>query len=47
MDVEKLSRFKYATWNIRGLVEKEVLDKILKDNNIKIALITEGKKKLQ
>jgi len=23
MDVEKLSRFKYAVWNIRGLGEKE------------------------
>ena len=29
-DVKKVSRFKYATWNIRGLGEKEEeLDKIL------------------
>jgi len=33
MDVEKVSRFKYATWNIRGLGEKEEeLDKILNEN---------------
>ena len=48
MDVEKVSRFKYATWNIRGLGEKEEkLDKILNENNIKISVITESKKKLQ
>jgi hypothetical protein len=29
MDVKKVSRFKYATWNIRGLAGKEEeLDKI-------------------
>ena len=39
---------KYATWNIRGLGEKEEeLDKILNENNIKISVITESKKKLQ
>jgi hypothetical protein len=38
---EKLSRFEYATWNIRGLGEKgEELDEILKENNIKISVIT-------
>mgnify|MGYP002224294368 CR=1 FL=1 len=43
-----VSRFKYATWNIRGLGEKEEeLDKILNENNIKIAVISETKKKLQ
>jgi len=48
MDVEKVLRFKYATWNIRGLGEKEEeLDKILNENNIKISVITESKKKLQ
>jgi len=47
-DVEKVSRFKYATWNIRGIGEKEEeLDKILNENNIKISVITESKKKLQ
>ena len=47
-DVKKLSRFKYATWNTRRLEEKEEeLDKILKENNIKISVITESKKKLQ
>jgi len=48
MDVKKVLRFKYATWNIRGLGEKEEeLDKILNENNIKISVITESKKKLQ
>jgi len=47
-DAKKVLRFKYATWNIRGLGEKEEeLDKILNKNNIKIAVITESKKKLQ
>ena len=49
-DVKKISRFKYATWNIRGLGEKEEeeeLDKTLNENNIKISVITESKKKLQ
>jgi hypothetical protein len=37
-DVKKVSRFKYATWNVRGLGEKEEeLNKILNDNNIKIS----------
>ena len=46
--MEKVSRFKYATWNIRGIGEKEEeLDKILNENNIKISVITESKKKLQ
>jgi len=48
MDVEKVSRFKYATWNIRGLGEEgEELGKILNENNIKVSVITESKKKLQ
>ena len=47
-DVKKVLRFKYATWNIRGLGEKEEeLDKILNENNIKLSVITEIKKKLQ
>ena len=47
-DRKKVTRFKYATWNIRGLGEKEEeLDKTLNDNNIKISVITESKKKLQ
>jgi hypothetical protein len=41
MDVKKVSRFKYATWDIRGPREKEEeLDKILNENNIKISVIT-------
>jgi len=45
---QKVLRFKYATWNISGLGEKEEeLDKILNENNIKIAVITESKNKLQ
>ena len=41
MDVKKALRFKYATWNIRGLGEKEEeLDKILNENDIKISVIT-------
>jgi len=48
MDVKKVSQVKYATWNIRGLGEKEEeLNKILNENNIKITVITERKKKLQ
>ena len=47
-DVKKVSRFKYATWNIRGLGKKEEeLDKTLNEDNIKISVITESKKKLQ
>jgi len=47
-DVKKVLRFKYAPWNIRGLGEKEEeLDKILNENNIKISVITETKKKSQ
>jgi hypothetical protein len=46
-DVKKVSQFKYATWNIRGLGEKEEeLDKILNKNSIKISVITESKRKL-
>jgi len=48
MDVEKVLRFKYATWSIRGRGEKEEeLDEILNENNIKILVTTESKKKLQ
>jgi hypothetical protein len=40
MGVIKVSRFEYATWNIRGLGGKEVeLDKILNENNFKISVI--------
>jgi len=47
-DVKKILLFKYATWNIRGLGEKEEeLDKILNENDIKISVITESQKKLQ
>jgi hypothetical protein len=39
-DLKKLSRFKYATWNIRALGEKEKeLDKTLNEYNIKISVI--------
>ena len=43
--MKKVLRFKYATWNIRGLGEiEEELDKILNENNIKISVITESKR---
>jgi len=46
--MEKVSCFKYATWNISWPGEKEEeLDKILNENNIKVSVITESKKKLQ
>ena len=48
MDLEKISRLKYAAWNIRGLGEKEEeLDNNLNENNIKVSVITESEKKLQ
>jgi hypothetical protein len=38
----------YATWNVRGISYKEEeLDYELQRNNVKIAVITENKKKLQ
>jgi hypothetical protein len=43
-EMKKVLRFKYATWNIKKLGEK---DKILNENNIKISVITESKKKVQ
>jgi hypothetical protein len=49
-EMKKISRFKYATWNFKGLGEKEEeLDKTLNENNITISVITERKeeKKLQ
>ena len=47
-DVKKVSQFKCATWNIRGLGGKEEeIDKTLNENNIKISVITESKNKLQ
>jgi hypothetical protein len=46
--MKKVLRLKYATWNVRGLGEKEKeLDKTLNENNIKISVITEIRKKLQ
>ena len=46
--MEKLSRFKYATWSIRGLGEKEEeLDKTLNENSIKVSVITDSEEKLQ
>ena len=48
MDVKNVSRFKYATWIIRGLGEsEEELGKILNEHDIKISVITERKKKLE
>jgi CRISPR/Cas system CSM-associated protein Csm2 small subunit len=45
-EIKKVSRFKYATWNIRGLGEKEEeLYKTSNENIIKISLITESKKR--
>jgi hypothetical protein len=35
IDIKKVSRFKYATWNVRGLAVKEGdLDKFLNEYNI-------------
>jgi hypothetical protein len=46
MDVKKVPRFKCATWDIRGLGGKEEeLDNFLNENNIKISVITESKKR--
>jgi len=42
--VEKVSRFEYASWNIRRLEEKEELHKILNENNIKVSVFTEVKR---
>jgi hypothetical protein len=39
---------KFATWNVRGAhYKQEELDTILNENNIKLAAITETKKKLK
>ena len=46
-DMKKVSRFRYATWNIQELGQKEELGNTLNENNIKITVITEIKKKLQ
>ena len=44
--MKKVLRFKYITWNVRGLEEEaEGLDKTLEENNIKISVITESKRK--
>jgi hypothetical protein len=43
----KVLQFKYATWNVRGLGEKEEeLGKTLNENHIKISVITERRNKL-
>jgi hypothetical protein len=47
-EMKKVSRFKYATWNIRMLGEKRRgIRQNLNENNIKISVITESKNKLQ
>jgi hypothetical protein len=44
---EKQNIIKYATWNVMGIVHKEEkLKSILSEKQIKIAAITESKKKL-
>ena len=48
--MKNVSRFKYATWDVRGLGQKEEeeeLDRFLNENNVKISVITGGKKELQ
>ena len=46
MEMKKV-RFKYATWKVRGLGEKEEeSDKTLNENHNKIPVITESRKKL-
>jgi hypothetical protein len=37
----------YATWNITGITFREEPDEILRTKNIKMAVITETKKKLK
>jgi len=47
LEMTKVLRFKYATWNVRGLGEnEEELDKTLNENHIKISVITERRNKL-
>jgi hypothetical protein len=47
LEMTKVLRFKYATWNVRGLGEKEeALDKTLNENHIKISVIIERRNKL-
>jgi hypothetical protein len=47
-EMKTVLRLKCATWNVRELGEKEKeLDKTWNENNIKILVITEIKKKLQ
>jgi hypothetical protein len=37
----------YATWNVRGIIDKEEeLDGVLKQRNIKIAILSKTKKKI-
>jgi len=46
--MEKVLWFKYATWSVKGLGEKEEeLDRTLHENNIDMSVIAESKKKLQ
>jgi hypothetical protein len=48
LEIKKVLQFKYATWNVTGLREREhKLHTALKENNIKISVITESKKKFQ
>jgi hypothetical protein len=38
----------YAAWNVRGIIDKEVeLNEVLRYRHIKIAVISETKRKLQ
>ncbi|XP_075223916.1 uncharacterized protein LOC142325769 [Lycorma delicatula] len=42
-----MDTLKVATWNVRGLSYKEIeLEKLFRDSKIKIAVVTETKKKL-
>ena len=45
---KKRNIIKYATWNVKGTAHKEEeMDSVLNEKHIKIATITESKKKLK
>jgi len=44
---ESKNTTQYATWNVRGIAHKEELGSVLNEKQIKIAAITESKKKFK
>ena len=46
LEMKKVLWFKYVAWNVRGLGEEEEgLDRTLNENNNKMSIITESKKR--